>query len=34
MKFDEAETNELTEAYKKIEEFIAFLEKEETSNLQ
>ena len=34
MKFDEKPTNELIEAYKKIEDFIAFLEKEETSNLQ
>lgn len=34
MKFDEIETRELIETYKKIEDFINFLEKEEKSNGQ
>lgn len=34
MKFDEIKTSELIESYKKIEEFINFLEKEEKSNAQ
>lgn len=33
MELDEIETNELIEAYKKIEDFISFLEKEENSNM-
>lgn len=34
MELDEIETNELVETYKKIEDFISFLEKEENSNIQ
>lgn len=34
MKFDEIETRKLIETYKKIEDFINFLEKEEKSNGQ
>lgn len=34
MKFNQIETDELIETYKKIEEFISFLEKEENSNIE
>lgn len=34
MKLEEAETNKLIELYKRIEEFINYLQKEEKANSQ